>query len=51
MEEKLNEKKTASPHLRNEGWKKSRGRNQKGKQLITNIPTDNVIKLNDLIYA
>ena len=30
---------------------KSQGRNRKGKKLLPNILTDNIIELNELIYA
>ena len=45
------EKKNAMTSLRNQNWKAVKAETEKIKDLLTNIPTNNITELNDLIYA
>ena len=45
------EKKTTLPSLRNQDWKIIKAETEKVKELSTHIPTNNITKLNELIYA
>ena len=47
----MSEQKTTLPFLRNEDWKKIKEQSEKVNKLLQYIPTDNITKLNELIYA
>ena len=46
----MSEKKTL-PSIRNQDWKTVKCKAEKVKDLLTNIPTNDITKLNYLIYA
>ena len=47
----ITEKKTILPFVRNQNWKKHKRETEKVNKPLPNIPTDNITKLNNLIYA
>ena len=47
----MSEKKTALPSLRNQNWRTVKYETEKVKDLLTNIPSNDITDLNDLIYA
>ena len=47
----MSEKKTTLPSLRSYDWKKVKVETEKINKLLSNIPTGDIIELNELIYA
>ena len=47
----ISEKKTILPSLRNQDWRTVKSETKKVDGLVTNIPTNDISELNDLIYA
>ena len=47
----MSENKTTLLSLRNQDWKKVKSETQKVNNLLTNIPTNDITELNDLVYA
>ena len=47
----MSEKKTSLPSVRNQDWRTIKSETEKINDLLTNIPANNIMKLNDLIYA
>ena len=47
----MSKKKTTLPSLRNQNQKTVKSETEKVNDLLTNIPTNNIMELNDFIYA
>ena len=47
----ISEKKTTLPSLKNQVWRTVKSETEKVNDLFTNIPTNDIADLNDLIYA
>ena len=48
----MSEKKTTFPSLRNQDWRRTvKSETEKVNVLLTNITTNNITELNDLIYT
>ena len=47
----MSEKKTALASLKNQEWWSVKSETEKVDDLLTNIPTNDITELNDLIYA
>ena len=47
----MSENETTLPSLRKQDWGKVKSETEKVNNLLTNIPTDDITELNDLIYA
>ena len=47
----MSEKKTTFPFLKNQDWRTVKSETEKVNDLLTNIPTNDITDLNDLIYA
>ena len=47
----MSEKKTTLPSLRNQEWRTVKSKTEKVNDLLINIPTNDIMDLNDLIYA
>ena len=47
----MSEKKTTLPSLRNQDWRTVKSETEKVNDLLTNIPTNDITELNDLIYT
>ena len=47
----MSEKKTTLPSLGNQDWRTVKSKTEKVNDLLTNIPTNDIKELNDLIYA
>ena len=47
----MSEKKTTLSSLRNQDWRTVKSETEKVNALLTNVPTDDITELNDLIYA
>ena len=47
----MSEKKTTLPSLRNQDWRTIKFETEKVNDLLTNIPTNEITELDDLIYA
>ena len=47
----MSEKKNTLPSLRNQEWRTIKSETEKVNYLLTNIPTNDITELNDLIYA
>ena len=47
----MSEKKTTLPSLRNKDWRTVKSETEKVNDLLTNILTNDITELNDLIYA
>ena len=47
----MSEKKTTKPFLRNQDWRIVKSETEKVNYLLTNIPTNDITELNDLICA
>ena len=51
MKRIMSEKKTALPSLRNQDWKTVKAETEKINDILSNISTNDITELNDLIYA